>query len=50
MRPGLFAQTHVRPDLHGRAIADTVMGDHALERNDAMALLARYELASSRWC
>ncbi|MFD1544818.1 ABC-F family ATP-binding cassette domain-containing protein [Nonomuraea guangzhouensis] len=45
VEPGLFAQTHTRPDLHGRAVADIVMADHRLERNDAMAALARYELA-----
>ncbi|MER6952244.1 ATP-binding cassette domain-containing protein [Nonomuraea sp. NPDC000554] len=45
VRPGLFAQTHSRPDLHGQAVADLVMHGHRLERNDAMAALARYELA-----
>ncbi|MFC4852449.1 ABC-F family ATP-binding cassette domain-containing protein [Actinophytocola glycyrrhizae] len=44
--PGLFAQTHVRPDLHGRRVADIVMTDAALVRNDAMAALARYEIAA----
>jgi ATPase subunit of ABC transporter with duplicated ATPase domains len=43
--PGLFVQTHTRPDLHGRTPAEIVMGEHALVRNDAMAALARYELA-----
>ncbi|MGW5414262.1 ABC-F family ATP-binding cassette domain-containing protein [Actinomadura geliboluensis] len=43
--PGLFVQTHTRPDLHGRTPADIVMARHALTRNDAMAALARYELA-----
>ncbi|WP_433442734.1 ATP-binding cassette domain-containing protein [Nonomuraea sp. CA-141351] len=43
--PGHFTQTHVRPDLQGRAAADIVMREHAMERNDAMAALARYELA-----
>ncbi|MFD0207074.1 MULTISPECIES: ABC-F family ATP-binding cassette domain-containing protein [Saccharothrix] len=43
--PGHFAQTHTRPDLVGRAVADIVMQDHALERDDAMPALARYELA-----
>ncbi|NUW38621.1 ABC-F family ATP-binding cassette domain-containing protein [Nonomuraea rhodomycinica] len=45
VRPGLFAQTHTRPDLRGRTVAGIVMTDHRLERNDAMAALARYELA-----
>ncbi|MFB9904470.1 ABC-F family ATP-binding cassette domain-containing protein [Allokutzneria oryzae] len=45
VRPGLFVQTHTRPDLHGRTPADIVMSEHALTRNDAMASLARYELA-----
>ncbi|MGN9786101.1 ABC-F family ATP-binding cassette domain-containing protein [Nonomuraea sp. ZG12] len=45
VRPGLFAQTHERPDLRGRGVADIVMADHRLDRNDAMAALARYELA-----
>ncbi len=43
--PGLFVQTHTRPDLHGRTPAEIVMSQHALTRNDAMAALARYELA-----
>ncbi|MFC6883151.1 ABC-F family ATP-binding cassette domain-containing protein [Actinomadura yumaensis] len=43
--PGHFVQTHTRPDLHGRAPAEIVMAEHALTRNDAMAALARYELA-----
>ncbi|MEV0612625.1 ATP-binding cassette domain-containing protein [Nonomuraea sp. NPDC050404] len=43
--PGHFAQTHLRPDLHGRAAAEVVMGEHAMTRNEAMAALARYELA-----
>ncbi|MEU8246848.1 ATP-binding cassette domain-containing protein [Nonomuraea sp. NPDC048916] len=42
---GLFAQTHTRPDLHGRTVAEIVMTDHRLARDDAMAALARYELA-----
>ena len=40
-------QTHTRPDLHGRAAADIVMEGHSLSLNDAMAALARYELAPS---
>ncbi|WP_066951400.1 ABC-F family ATP-binding cassette domain-containing protein [Microtetraspora fusca] len=43
--PGRFVQTHTRPDLHGRTPADLVMAGHALTLNDAMAALARYELA-----
>ncbi|SEM38238.1 ABC-F family ATP-binding cassette domain-containing protein [Nonomuraea pusilla] len=45
VRPGHFTQTHLRPDLTGRPIAETVMERHALTRNEAMAALARYELA-----
>ncbi|NUP02920.1 MAG: ABC-F family ATP-binding cassette domain-containing protein [Nonomuraea sp.] len=43
--PGHFAQTHVRPDLLGRPVAEVVMETYALTRNEAMAALARYELA-----
>ncbi|KRV48903.1 ABC transporter [Wenjunlia vitaminophila] len=43
--PGHFAQTHARPDLHGRTPVELVTGTHALTLNDAMAALARYELA-----
>ncbi|MCK2216009.1 ATP-binding cassette domain-containing protein [Actinomadura sp. ATCC 31491] len=43
--PGRFAQTHLRPDLAGRAAAEVLMERHALTRNEAMAALARYELA-----
>ncbi|MEV5828137.1 ATP-binding cassette domain-containing protein [Spirillospora sp. NPDC052242] len=43
--PGHFVQTHARPDLHARTPAEIVMTEHALTRNDAMAALARYELA-----
>ncbi|MBX6767659.1 MAG: ABC-F family ATP-binding cassette domain-containing protein, partial [Actinomadura rubrobrunea] len=42
--PGLFAQTHARPDLADRTPREIVMTEHALLRNDAMAALARYEL------
>lgn len=45
VRPGLFSQTHTRPDLYGRTPAEVLMGDHTLIRNDAMAALARYEIA-----
>ncbi|WUI03754.1 ATP-binding cassette domain-containing protein [Spirillospora sp. NBC_00431] len=43
--PGHFVQTHTRPDLRGRTPAQILMAEHALTRNDAMAALARYELA-----
>ena len=42
--PGLFAQTHARPDLAGRFPAEILVTEHALQRNEAMAALARYEL------
>jgi ATPase subunit of ABC transporter with duplicated ATPase domains len=42
--PGLFAQTHDRPDLAERTPAEVLMTGHALLRNEAMAALARYEL------
>ncbi|GLX96337.1 ATP-binding cassette domain-containing protein [Herbidospora sp. NBRC 101105] len=45
VRPGRFVQTHTRPDLHGRRPVDLVMTSGALVLNDAMAALARYELA-----
>jgi ATPase subunit of ABC transporter with duplicated ATPase domains len=41
---GLFAQTHVRPDLAGRTPAEILMAEHALLINEAMSALARYEL------
>ncbi|MFC4532810.1 ABC-F family ATP-binding cassette domain-containing protein [Sphaerisporangium dianthi] len=43
--PGHFVQTHARPELHGRTAADLVTEGHALTLNEAMAALARYELA-----
>jgi ATPase subunit of ABC transporter with duplicated ATPase domains len=43
--PGHFAQTHARPDLAGRAVADIVTQDHGVAHDDAMPALARYELA-----
>jgi len=43
--PGLFAQTHTRPDLAGRWPEEILMTEHALLRNEAMAALSRYELA-----
>jgi ATPase subunit of ABC transporter with duplicated ATPase domains len=42
--PGLFAQTHARPDLEGRTPCEIVMTEHARFRNDAMGALSRYEL------
>ncbi|NUR88600.1 MAG: ABC-F family ATP-binding cassette domain-containing protein [Nonomuraea sp.] len=45
--PGLFVQTHARPDLGGRTPAEIVTRDHALTLNEAMAALARYELAGA---
>jgi ATPase subunit of ABC transporter with duplicated ATPase domains len=42
--PGLFAQTHERPELSERSPADVLMAEHALRRNEAMSALARYEL------
>ncbi|MEW2352442.1 ATP-binding cassette domain-containing protein [Spirillospora sp. NPDC029432] len=42
--PGLFAQTHARPDLEGRTPCEIVMTEHARLRNEAMNALARYEL------
>jgi ATPase subunit of ABC transporter with duplicated ATPase domains len=43
--PGLFAQTHARPDLAGRVVVEILMTEHALAINEAMSALARYELA-----
>ena len=42
--PGLFAQTHARPDLAGRTPCEIVMTEYARPRNEAMGALARYEL------
>ena len=42
--PGLFAQTHARPDLAGRTPCVIVMTEHARLRGDAMNALTRYEL------
>ncbi len=44
--PGFFAQTHARGDLAGRTPLEIVMIEHALLINEAMAALARYELAA----
>jgi ATPase subunit of ABC transporter with duplicated ATPase domains len=42
--PGLFAQTHARPDLAGRSPVEILATEHALLMNEAMSALARYEL------
>lgn len=42
--PGMFAQTHARPDLEGRTPVEILMTEHALLVNEAMSALARYEL------
>jgi ATPase subunit of ABC transporter with duplicated ATPase domains len=42
--PGMFAQTHARPDLDGRAPLEILMTEHAMLTAEAMAALARYEL------
>jgi ATPase subunit of ABC transporter with duplicated ATPase domains len=42
--PGLFAQTHARPELRGRTPAEILMAEHARLRNEAMSALSRYEL------
>jgi ATPase subunit of ABC transporter with duplicated ATPase domains len=42
--PGLFVQTHARPDLADRWPEEILMTEHALLRNEAMAALARYEI------
>jgi ATPase subunit of ABC transporter with duplicated ATPase domains len=42
--PGMFAQTHARPDLVDRTPLDILMTEHALLINEAMSALARYEL------
>jgi ATPase subunit of ABC transporter with duplicated ATPase domains len=44
--PGIFAQTHSRPDLAGRTPLEILMTEHALLINEAMSALARYELQS----
>jgi ATPase subunit of ABC transporter with duplicated ATPase domains len=45
--PGIFAQTHARPDLAGRTARQILMTSHAMLPNEAMAALARYELQYS---
>jgi ATPase subunit of ABC transporter with duplicated ATPase domains len=42
--PGLFVQTHARPDLATRWPEEILMTEHAMLRSEAMAALARYEL------
>jgi ATPase subunit of ABC transporter with duplicated ATPase domains len=44
VEPGMFAQTHARPDLEQRTPLETLMTEHALLINEAMAALSRYEL------
>ena len=44
--PGIFAQTHARPDLAERTPLEILMTEHALLINEAMSALARYELQS----
>jgi ATPase subunit of ABC transporter with duplicated ATPase domains len=45
--PGIFAQTHSRPDLDGRNPREILMTSHAMLLSEAMAALARYELQST---
>ena len=51
VRPGWFAQTHVRPDLSGRTLLDILhRGDdrrRGLPREQAARVLDRYELAGA---
>ncbi|MDP1878968.1 MAG: ATP-binding cassette domain-containing protein [Actinomycetota bacterium] len=51
VRPGFFAQTHVRPDLSGRTLLDILhRGDEhrsGLPREQAARVLDRYELAQA---
>jgi ATPase subunit of ABC transporter with duplicated ATPase domains len=42
--PGMFAQTHARPDLEKRTPLEFLMTEHALLINEAMSALSRYEL------
>src|ERR1700722_4261935 len=44
--PGMFAQTHARPDLAQRTPLEILMTEHALLINEAMSSLARYELTN----
>ncbi|NNH74054.1 ABC-F family ATP-binding cassette domain-containing protein [Nocardia uniformis] len=45
--PGHFAQTHSHPELLGRTPVEIVMTEHARFKNEAMKVLARYELAGT---
>jgi ATPase subunit of ABC transporter with duplicated ATPase domains len=45
--PGLFVQTHARPDLADRWPEEILMTEYALLRSEAMAALARYEIQFS---
>jgi len=45
--PGMFAQTHARPDLAGRTPVEILMTEHAMLINHAMSALSRYELTGS---
>ena len=42
--PGLFAQTHARPEFEGRTPCEIVMTEHARRQGEAMSALSRYEL------
>ncbi len=42
--PGIFAQTHARPDLAARTPLEILMTEHAMLINEAMSALSRYEL------
>jgi ATPase subunit of ABC transporter with duplicated ATPase domains len=42
--PGLFVQTHARPELLTRWPEEILTTEHALLRSEAMAALARYEI------
>jgi ATPase subunit of ABC transporter with duplicated ATPase domains len=44
--PGMFAQTHARPDLAGRTPLEILMTGHAMLTDEAMSAMARYELQS----
>jgi energy-coupling factor transporter ATP-binding protein EcfA2 len=44
--PGMFAQTHARPDLAGRTPVEIVMTEHARLMTEAMKALARSRPAS----
>jgi ATPase subunit of ABC transporter with duplicated ATPase domains len=47
VQPGLFAQTHSRPDLDGRTPREILMTSRAMLVNEAMAALSRYELQAT---